>query len=202
MLRTKGKRKKYKLEPKAYFRVNERIRVPEVRVIDEDGQQIGVMPTYKALTLAKEKDLDLVEVFPKSQPPVCKIQDYGQFQYQLSRKTQAQKAGIKKIETKGIRISFKIGQHDLEMRKNQALKFLSKGDKVKVEIILRGRERKYTQEAYEKVKEFIQSIINAGTTITLELAPKKLGNQISALMAPANKPANHQALNKNSEEPN
>ena len=149
-------------------------------VIDNEGHQLGVMPTAKALALAEESGFDLVEVFPKSRPSVCRIMDYGQFQYQQSRKSQ--KTNVKKVETKGVRISFKIGQHDLEMRKNQAVKFLSKGDKVKVEMILRGREKKYHQDALQKVKEFIETI-KTEQPINIEQEPKKQGGQISAIIS-------------------
>ncbi|HLD27465.1 MAG TPA: translation initiation factor IF-3 [Patescibacteria group bacterium] len=179
MLRTKG-RKKRKFIDKNRYRLNHQIRIPEVMVIDNEGHQLGVMPTAKALALAEESGFDLVEVFPKSRPSVCRIMDYGQFQYQQSRKSQ--KTNVKKVETKGVRISFKIGQHDLEMRKNQAVKFLSKGDKVKVEMILRGREKKYHQDALQKVKEFIETI-KTEQPINIEQEPKKQGGQISAIIS-------------------
>jgi translation initiation factor IF-3 len=181
MLRTKGRRKR-KIIDKSRYRMNHQIRIPQVMVIDNEGNQLGVMPTPKALAMAEEQGFDLVEVFPKSQPPVCRIMDYGQFQYQQSRKSQ--KTTIKKIETKGIRISFKIGKHDLEMRKNQAVKFLNKGDKVKVEMILRGREKKYNQDAVIKVKEFMETI-KTEREIIIEQEPKRQGGQISAIISPA-----------------
>ncbi|MBU1037054.1 translation initiation factor IF-3 [Patescibacteria group bacterium] len=180
MLRIRGKHK-YKKNKKKFFFVNERIRVPQVIVIDENNQPLGNMATEKALILAQEKGLDLVEVNPKADPPVCKILDYGQFQYQQSRKAQQQKAHTKKIEIKCLRLSYKIDKHDLEFRKNQALKFLAKGDKVKIETILRGRERQYLRLAMEKMDDFVKSL---GEDITIEQPIKKQGNQISTLFAP------------------
>jgi len=180
MLRVKRKKFNKKTDKK-YFRVNEKIRAPQVEVIDETGQALGVMPFFEALKIAEEKELDIVEVNPKSQPPICKILNYGQFQYQQSKKAQQQKAHARKVEVKGIRISYKIGQHDLEFRRNQAKKFLSKGDKVKIEMILRGRERQYTKEAIDKINEFIKSL---GDEIVIEQTPKKLGNQLTAQVAP------------------
>ena len=180
MLRAR-RRKRPQAEIQKKFWVNERIRSRDVLVIDETGQTLGAMPIAKALAITREKELDLVEVEPKANPPVCKILDYGQFQYQQNRRAQQQKAHAKKIETKCIRISYKIGLHDLEFRKNQAIKFLGKGDKVKVETILRGRERQYTRLAVEKMENFIKSL---GENISLEQPIKKLGNQISALINP------------------
>lgn len=184
MLRVK--RKKIHQKSKKFFRVNERIRVPQVMVIDENDQALGVIATFKALALAKEKELDLVEINPKTHPPVCKILDFGQFQYQQSRKAQQQKAYTKKVEIKGIRISYKIGKHDLEFRRVQALKFLAKGDKVRIETILRGRERQYTKQAMEKINDFIKSL---GHEITIEQVVKKQGNQLSTLIAPQKSPS-------------
>ena len=179
MLRVK--RKKAQKRDKKFFWVNERIRIPRVSVIDENGQALGEMPTSEALKLAQEKELDLVEVNPKARPPVCKILDFGQFQYQQSRKTQQQKAHAKKVEIKGIRLSYKIGKHDLDFRKKQANKFLAKGDKVKIETILRGRERQYAREAGDKINDFIKSL---DEEVTIEQSVKKQGNQLFALVAP------------------
>jgi translation initiation factor IF-3 len=181
MLHSRGKR--FKSDNKKFFYINEMIRIPKVQVIDENNQPLGIMNTADALQLAKEKELDLIEVNPKGEPPVCKILDFGQFQYQQSRKVQQQKAHAKKIEVKGIRISYKIDKHDLDFRKNQAIKFLSKGDKVRVETILRGRERQYANLAMEKMQEFISSMGD----INLEQPIKKLGNQLSAIIAPLKK---------------
>lgn len=163
-----------------FFWVNERIRVPRVSVIDENGQPLGEMPTSEALRIAEDKELDLVEVNPKALPPVCKILNFGQFQYQQSRKNQQQKVRAKKVEIKGIRLSYKIGKHDLEFRQEQAKKFLSKGDKVKIETILRGRERQYAYEAGAKISDFIKSL---GEHVFVEQSVKKQGNQLSALVS-------------------
>lgn len=183
MIRSKRRKKRYFKANKSIYRVNEKIRMPEVKVINEEGKLVGIMDTQEALKLAQEKGLDLVEVFPKSRPPVCKILDYGQFQYQQSRKAQDQKTNVKKIETKGIRISYKIGKHDLEFRKVQAIKFLNKGAKVKIEMILRGRERRFANDAREKVNEFIKSLAEE-VEITIEQPLKKQGGQLFVLISP------------------
>ncbi|MCD4760269.1 translation initiation factor IF-3 [bacterium] len=136
------------------YRYNQGIRVPEVRVIHDDDGQLGTMPTEQALSLAQEKGLDLVEVSPLAKPPVCKIIDYGKFQYQQGRSQQK----IKKVETKGVRLSLKIGQHDLEVKQKQVNKFLSKGHNVKIELRLRGRERAFRDKAKEVIKQFVEEL--------------------------------------------
>jgi translation initiation factor IF-3 len=175
----RSKRQSHQKKNKKFFRVNERIKAPEVMVIDENGSPLGIKSITAALQIAQDKELDLVEVSPKSTPPVCKIQNYGQFLYQQARKAQNQKANLKKILVKVIRISFKIGQHDLILKCEQTKKFLAKGHKVKVEMILKGRERQHLQKALEKVNNFIQSI---GDNITLEQPVKIEGGQISSLI--------------------
>jgi len=138
--------------------VNEYIRAYQVRVIDENGQQLGVMPPFEALNIARQSELDLVEVAPLAKPPVCKIMDYGKFQYQQSKLDRTNKAKQKKIEMKGIRIGIRTDGHDLEFKKNQTEKFLKKGDKVKIEIILRGREKAHQDLARQNLQNFIKSI--------------------------------------------
>lgn len=112
------------------------------------------MPTRQAQELAEAKGLDLVEVSPLSQPPVCKILDYGKFQYQQKRSQTKNKA----LETKGLRLSFKIGQHDLLVKKEQAEKFLNKGHKVRIELRLRGREKAFREPAKEIIQNFINQL--------------------------------------------
>lgn len=175
----RSKRHHYKKNNKKIFRLNERIRAEEVMVIDENGNALGTMKTFAALKLAQDKDLDLVEVSPKSLPPVCRIQNYGQFLYQQARKAQTQKTRLKKIDIKVIRISFKIGEHDLELKGEQTKKFLAKGHKVKVEMILKGRERQHFQKALEKINNFIKSL---GENIIKEQPLKAEGGQISAII--------------------
>lgn len=140
------------------YRANEQIIAPQVRVIDENGQNLGVMETKSAIQIARERELDLVEVFPKENPPITKIIDYGKFLYQKNKEAQKQKARQKKIEVKGVRLSLRIGQHDREVRLNQAKSFLESGDKVKIEIILKGRERQYANTAKEIINQFINSL--------------------------------------------
>jgi len=140
------------------FRVNQQIRIPEVFLIDENGVNLGVMPTTKAIALAEEAGLDLVEVNPKVRPSVAKIMDYGQFKYKKEKEAQRQKTKQKKIEIKGVRLSVRISQHDFDFRINQAKEFLSKGNKLKVEAVLKGRERQHPEKAEEIIKKFIETI--------------------------------------------
>ncbi|MBU1202911.1 translation initiation factor IF-3 [Patescibacteria group bacterium] len=123
-------------------------------VIDENGEQLGIMDTLDALDLATNRGFDLVEVSPLANPPVCKIIDYGKFQYQQSRSSQK----AKKVDTKGIRLSLSIGQHDLEVKQKQVNKFLSKGHNVQIELRLRGRERAFRAKALQVIKDFLEKI--------------------------------------------
>ncbi len=140
------------------LRTNEFIRVPKVTLIDDAGENIGQIETWKALDIAKGKELDLVEVSPKAVPPVCKIMDYGKHQYQVSKQSRLSQARQKKVELKGIRIGLKTDGHDLNFKKNQADKFLSKGNKVKIELFLRGREKMHHDLARKNLEIFISQI--------------------------------------------
>ncbi len=136
------------------FKSNHQIKADEVFVIDENNEALGVMTLDEAVEKAKEADLDLVEVNPKANPPVTKIVNLGQLKYERQKLAHKQKIQQKKIETKNIRLTFKMSEHDREMRISQAEKFLSKDNKIKVELILRGRERQYPAKAAEIVKDF------------------------------------------------
>lgn len=164
------------------FRFNEMIRVPEVRVIDENDQHVGVMATDAALRMARERELDLIEINPAAEPPVVKIIDHGQYKYQKDKEDRLQKKKQKETEVKGIRLSLRIGEHDRQMRMNQAKGFLDDNNKVKVEIILRGRERQFTANAFRVMEKFIADL-KAVTPIRVEQAPAKQENKITALVA-------------------
>lgn len=140
------------------FRVNEFIRALEVKLIDENGGFIGIMPPEEALKKAREAELDLVEIGPKAEPPIVKIMDYGKFKYQKEKIAQKQKAKIKQVETKGLRLSLRIGEHDKDVRKNQALKFLEQGDKVRIEMVLKGREKSHYSLASQIINQFISEL--------------------------------------------
>lgn len=138
--------------------VNQKIKSEELFLIDENGEAIGVVSRERALELAEEADLDLVEVNPKANPPVAKITNFGQLKYEKEKLAHKQKMQQKKIEIKNIRLSFRISDHDLNLRLKQAEKFLMKENKIKVELILRGRERQYPKKAAEIVSGFAQKL--------------------------------------------
>jgi translation initiation factor IF-3 len=135
---------------------NTQIRAKEVRVVDETGKQLGVMKLEEALRTAYERNLDLIQVTEKVDPPVCKIMDYGKYSYQEKKKEQSSAKKQKTSELKGIRLTFNIGQHDMETRARQAEKFLKDGDKVRIDIILRGREKALGNFAREKIGKFLE----------------------------------------------
>ena len=126
------------------LRVNEMIRIREVRVIDEEGNQLGIIPTPEALKMAKDKDLDLVEVSPNANPPVCKILDYGKYKFEQEKKLRDSKKNQKVLKLKEIRMQPKIGTGDLDTKAKHIQEFLDEGDKVKVTIRFRGRELAHT----------------------------------------------------------
>lgn len=116
------------------------------------------MPPFKAIEIAKERTLDLVEISPKAVPPVCKIMDYGKYQYQKSREERQNKAKQRKVDIKGIRIGVRTDDHDLDFKKNQVEKFLKKGHKVKIEIVMRGREKAHQDLARTNLIDFLRTI--------------------------------------------
>src|SRR3989344_3884417 len=140
-----------------YLRVNNQIRVPEVQVIDDTGNQLGNMKIFDALQLAKSKDLDLVEVGPNVQPPIARIMDYGKYMY---RKEKQEKGATKQKdqEIKTVRVGFKTGAHDLKFKSEQIDKFLKEGHPVKIELTLRGREKALAYMGKTKLENFIKLI--------------------------------------------
>jgi len=150
-----NKRSFNKFQPE--YRINMFIRVPEVRVIDENDQQLGVMSTQDAIKLALAKGLDLVEVSASAKPPVCRILEYGKFIYQREKQARKQKK-VKPSETRHIKIRRNIAPHDIEVKANKVTEFLEAGDKVKIEIFLRGREKIFQDDARKKILQFVESI--------------------------------------------
>jgi translation initiation factor IF-3 len=166
------------------YKANARIRAEVVRVIDDEGGMLGEMPTEKAIELAQSKEMDLVEVSPKAQPPVCKIIDYGQFKYQKEKDARKQKAQQKEVGMKAVRLSIRIGEHDRSVRLKQASKFLSRGDKVKVELPLRGREKAHRDLAQEVVQTFVNDL-GSEFQLKVEQAPKYQGGRFTAIVVKA-----------------
>lgn len=149
--------------------INSQIRAREVRLIDETGKQLGIVGTIEALRIAQERNLDLIQVTEKVDPPVCKIGNYGKYLYWLEKKEKGVRHGG---EVKGIRLTFNISVHDLETRAGQAEKFLKKGGKVRLEMVLRGREKGLSEVAKGKVNQFME-ILSKLMPIKIERELKK-----------------------------
>lgn len=171
----------YKKEEKVVFRVNDQIRVPEVRVIDENGEMLGVLSTDRALEIARERGFDLVEVSPKAEPPVCKLLDYGQFKYQKEKELRAQKAHSKKVDVKGIRLSVKMGIGDFDTRLQKGKDFLEEGHKLNIEIRLRGREKAHTDIAKAKIQEYLDRLAEE-YQLSIEQPITRSGGNVTAIV--------------------
>ncbi|MFA6410274.1 MAG: translation initiation factor IF-3 [Candidatus Buchananbacteria bacterium] len=181
-LRISRKKPDYKKTQQKWHRTNQFIRVPQVRLINESGENIGVVDTAEALAMAQEKGLDLIEVNPLANPPVVKIVDYSKLKYQEEKERRKEKAKQKKVEIKGIRLSLRISDHDQEIRINQAEKFLKQEDKVRIEMILKGRERQHFDLARGIINKFVQSVGQA-LPITVEQPLNVQGGKLSVLIA-------------------
>jgi len=180
-----SRRKRKPQQQRVIYPVNERIRDAELRVItDESGEHLGVLPTEEALKIAKERKLDLVVIQPKAEPPVAKIIDFGKYKYETEKAARLQKSKSKNVEVKGIRLSVRIGQHDINVRKEQAKKFMDKGDKVKVEIILRGRERRHGDVASSVIENFIGEL-KEELDIKVEQPVTRQGGQLTSIISKA-----------------
>lgn len=150
------------------FKANQHIKADEVFLIDENDEAIGKVSLEEALEKARDVDLDLVEVNPKANPPVAKIVNLGQLKYERDKLAHKQKMQQKKIDTKNIRLSFRISEHDLQMRLTQAEKFLAKDNKIKVDLFLKGREKQYPKKAAEIINNFVAQL-QAKETINPEV---------------------------------
>lgn len=164
--------------------MNDLIRFPQVRVIDENEKHLGILDTPAAVQAARARELDLVVIQPKAEPPVARIVDFGKYKYEQDKEARKQKAKQKSVEVKGIRLSIRIGQHDQEVRKEAAKKFLDQGNKVKVEIILRGREKGHAPLAIQVINQFIQ-MLNADMPVKLEQPVTRQGGQLTAIVGKA-----------------
>ena len=140
------------------MRINEQIRVPEVRLISADGAQVGVMPIKEALALAAEAHLDLVEVAPQAAPPVCRIMDYGKFKYEQSKKLQEARRKATTIQVKEIKVRPKIEEHDMNFKLKNTRRFLGEGDKVKISVIFRGREIAHTDRGFRLLSQMVEAL--------------------------------------------
>ena len=178
-------RRRFKPKPqKVLYLLNEFIRFPQLRVLDENNEHLGVLSTADALQKAKEREMDLVVIQPKAEPPVARIVDFGKFRYEQDKEARKQKAKQKSVEIKGVRLSLRIGAHDIDVRKEQAKKFLDDGDKVKVEIILRGREKRYGILARQIIEQFITAL-NAEMPVKVEQPVTRQADQLTSIVGKA-----------------
>ncbi len=164
-------------------KTNDRIRAPKVRLIDQDENMLGVVDKEEAIRLAREADLDLVEVSPTSDPPVCRILDFGKYRYEQSKKERANRAKTKIVETKEVRLgrSMKIDPHDVGIRINQARKFLIEGHKVLIVQNFRGREMMHKERGNERMKEIIEKLSDISK---VETPPRFAGRRQTMVLAP------------------
>lgn len=160
--------------------INEQIRDKEIRLIGEDGEQLGIMSSREAMKLAREAELDLVKIAPTAKPPVCKIIDYGKYRYEMARKEKEAKKKQKVIDVKEIRLSPNIEENDINTKANMARKFLMKGDKVKVALRFRGREMAHMQSSKHVLDDFAEKLSDIAV---VDKPPKLEGRSMIMFLA-------------------
>jgi translation initiation factor IF-3 len=168
------------------LRINERIRVPEVRLVGPNGETVGIVPTDQALKLAQEADLDLVEVAPTARPPVCKLMDYGKFKYENAQKAREARRNQTNVVIKEMKLRPKIDQHDYETKKGHVVRFLRAGDKVKITIMFRGREQHRPELGFRLLQRLAEDVNELGF---VESAPKQDGRNMIMVLGPHKKKA-------------
>jgi len=171
-------------------RVNERIRVPEVRLVGPNGEQLGIVRIEDALRMAQEADLDLVEVSPQSAPPVCKLMDYGKFKYEAAQKIREARKNQTNTVVKTIRFGLKIEDHDYGTKKSQIEKFLKAGDKVRVMVVFRGREQSRPEMGVKLLHKVAEEVAEFGS---VESSPSADGRSLVMVIAPAKNKAEAKA---------
>ncbi|MGM0440406.1 MAG: translation initiation factor IF-3 [Chlamydiota bacterium] len=163
------------------MKVNEEIRVPSVRVIGPDGEQVGIMPVAQAVKLAEDKSLDLVEIAPNATPPVCKIIDYGKFRYNQTKREKESKKAQHQIKVKEVKLKPNINDHDFEFKMKHARQFLDKGNKVKVTCMFRGREVVHPEVGEEQINKMCKAVEDMAAP---ESKPQRLGRNLVVVLAP------------------
>jgi translation initiation factor IF-3 len=163
-------------------RINERIRVPEVRLIDENGEQLGIKPTPEALEYARERELDLVEVAPNSRPPVCRVLDYSKYKYEQEQKAKAARKHQQQVNVREIKLRPKIADHDYETKKGHVERFLKAQNKVKVTIMFRGREATHPERGRALLDRLFTDVSDFAT---IEQEPLQEGRNMHMMLAPA-----------------
>jgi translation initiation factor IF-3 len=166
-----------------------------LRVIDEDGKQLGILSKQEALAIAQERELDLVEISPDADPPVCKIVDWGKFNYQRTKQLQKNRKTAKTLDMKQMRFGLKIGAHDLEIKMNKVKKFLEAGHKVKITLFYRGREQAHKEIGFRIAAEVIEGF---GDTIIVDQQPQLAGKQLSFVIRSSGKKVVPDAQTQNS----
>jgi translation initiation factor IF-3 len=161
--------------------INERIRFPEIRVINSDGSQVGIIEPAEALRMAEEQDLDLVLISETAKPPVCKIMDYGKYKFEQEKKAREAKKKQHTADVKEVKMRYKIDDHDYNVRVNQAQRFLKAGDKVKATVIFRGREIQHSNLAEILLKRMAEDLQEFGD---VQQFPKREGRNMMMLLAP------------------
>ena len=167
------------------LRINEQIRVREVRLIDDKGDQKGIVPTIEALKMAKEQELDLVEVAPQANPPVCKILDYGKYRFEQEKKLRDSKKNQKQLKLKEIRMQPKIEKHDLETKSKAIAEFLAEGNKVKVSVRFRGRELAHPELGKVVLEKILEALTNLGVAYNLDKGAFMEGKMMSMTVSPS-----------------
>ena len=168
------------------LRINDRIRVPEVRLVGPNGETVGIVPTDQALKLAQEADLDLVEIAPQGKPPVCKLMDYGKFKYENAQKAREARRNQTNVIIKEMKLRPKIDQHDYETKKGHVVRFLRAGDKVKITIMFRGREQHRPELGFRLLQKLAEDVSELGF---VESAPKQDGRNMIMVLGPHKKKA-------------
>jgi translation initiation factor IF-3 len=163
------------------IRANEQIRVPEIRVIDAEGNQLGVLPTHEALQLAREQEFDLVEISPTSRPPVCRIMDFGKFKYEQSKKQKQSKKKQHTFQIKEVKFRPKTEEHDYQFKRRHAEEFLEKHFKVKITVMFRGREMDHREMGYKILDRLVKDIAHVGT---VDRKPEFEGRLMVMYLAP------------------
>jgi len=162
-------------------RINDELRIPEVRVVDEDGSQLGILSTQEALRIAEDKGMDLVEVAPTAKPPVCRIMDYGKFQYQKSKKANLARKKQQIIHVKEVKMRPNTDEHDFVFKLHNAERFLLDGNKAKITVRFRGREMMYADRSKEMLVDFAKRLSEISA---IELMPKREGRTVIMILAP------------------
>ncbi|MGH3356129.1 MAG: translation initiation factor IF-3 [Nocardioidaceae bacterium] len=164
--------------------MNDRIRVPEVRLVGPNGEQVGIVRIDDALRLAQEADLDLVEVAPTARPPVCKLMDYGKYKYETAQKARESRRNQVNTVIKKMKLRPKIDQHDYETKKGHVVRFLKQGDKVKITIMFRGREQHRPELGFRLLQRLAEDVTELGF---VEAAPKQDGRNMTMVLGPTKK---------------